>query len=74
MNLKCELFKQSMNQIIQTSGLPIGVVYYIFKDLFHEIEKLYIATVNKEAMEQTNKNGETQLSPNTENTEVTENA
>lgn len=74
MNLKCELFKQSMNQIIQTSGLPIGMVYYIFKDLFHEIEKLYIATVNKEAMEQTNKNGEKQVSPNIENQEVTENA
>lgn len=69
-----QIFKEQINLAIQNSGLNIGIIYFILKDIFTNIEKLYYAQINRELMEQTNKNGETQVSPNTENIEVAENA
>lgn len=37
---------------IQNSGLDVGVVYFILKDILAEVEKSYISQVNKEIAEE----------------------
>ena len=49
---KYEIFRQSIKNYIQNSEFDIGVVYYVFKDLFRDIENTYYATLNKEAVAQ----------------------
>lgn len=39
MNLKIENVRRQLVDIINQSGLPIGVIYYMFKDLFGEISQ-----------------------------------
>lgn len=34
-------FKKQLVDEINQSGLPVGIVYYILKDLFHDIEDAY---------------------------------
>lgn len=48
-----QIFKESINKIIQNSGLDIGVVYFILKDIFREIETLYYSHLNRELMDET---------------------
>ena len=47
-----QIFKESINGIIQRSGLDIGAVYFILKDIFREIETLYYSQINREIMEE----------------------
>ena len=47
-----QILKESISSIIQKSGLDIGAVYFIFKDLFREIEILYYNQINKELAEE----------------------
>ena len=47
---KYQILKESINQVIQNSGLDIGAVYFILKDIFNEIEKLYYAQINRECL------------------------
>lgn len=58
---KYEFFKQSIRQFIQSSELDVGIVYFIIKDIYKEIENTYYAQLNKEAMEsvETSQNDET---------------
>ena len=46
-NIQTKHFQQNLVQTIQSSQLPIGVVYYILKNQLHEIENLYNTTVDK---------------------------
>lgn len=41
---------------IQNSGLDVGVVYFILKDILTEVEKTYISQVNKEIAEEKKSN------------------
>lgn len=47
-----EIFKMTITQTIQNSGLDIGMVYFIMKDVFYELEKTYIRQINKEVLEE----------------------
>lgn len=49
---KYQIFKEKINYVIQNSDLDIGAVYFILKDIFGDIEKLYYAQLNKECMEE----------------------
>lgn len=40
-NLQIVQFHQQINQLINTCGLDAGIVYYIMKDIFNEVEKQY---------------------------------
>lgn len=51
-----QLFKETINSLIQNSGLDIGIVYFILKDIFQDIEKLYYAQINKELIEEQKQN------------------
>lgn len=44
-------FKTDMVNMINSSGLPVGVVYYIVKDLFSDIQLAYENTLKKEKEE-----------------------
>ena len=47
-----QILKESISSVIQKSDLDIGAVYFIFKDLFREIEILYYNQINKELAEE----------------------
>lgn len=60
---KYQLFREKINYVIQNSGLDIGVVYFILKDIFGEIEKLYYNQLNRELLEEAKKiNNESKMS------------
>ena len=44
-------FKTNMVNEINNSGLPVGVVYYIMKDLLNDIQNAYENTLKKEKEE-----------------------
>lgn len=46
-NLKCDIFKNNLLNIINENQLPIAATYYILKDIFFQIENLYIGTINQ---------------------------
>ena len=46
-----QILKESINGMIQKSGLDIGAVYFILKDIFREVENLYYSQINREIME-----------------------
>jgi hypothetical protein len=48
-NTRCETLKRKIVDNINESQLPIGVVYYIYKSLAHEIENTYYGALNGEA-------------------------
>ena len=50
-----QILKESINGIIQKSGLDIGAVYFIFKDIFRDIENLYYTQINQELMQELEK-------------------
>jgi predicted house-cleaning noncanonical NTP pyrophosphatase (MazG superfamily) len=47
--IDCEYFRENIKNIIQNSGLNIGTVYFIMKDLCNELENSYYNQVNFEA-------------------------
>ena len=55
MNKKYQVFRETLKQVIQNSGLDIGVAYFILKDVFSEIKTLYYAQLNKECLEEAKK-------------------
>ena len=50
-NTLCEEYKNSLVQIVNQSNLPIGVVYYITKNIMTEIEHTYYGVLNEESVE-----------------------
>ena len=45
-NIVISQFDENIKYLIQSSGLPVGVVYYILKNLMQQIEIQYYATLN----------------------------
>lgn len=39
--LKYDIFYKTLMNVIQNSGLDVGAVYFILKDILHEVESLY---------------------------------
>ena len=64
-----QILKEAINSTIQKSNLDIGAIYFIFKDIFKEIEMLYYTQINKELMEE----NLTEIVKATENEEVSGN-
>lgn len=50
-NLKIELFKTQLNDVVSNSNLPVGIVYLILKDTLNELSILYNQQVNQEYQE-----------------------
>lgn len=47
-NLKIDVFRQQLLQIISNSNLPVSVIVYIIKDIYNEINDLYRQAVMNE--------------------------
>ena len=52
-NIVISQFDENIKSLIQSSNLPIGVVYYILKNLTQDIEMQYYATLNSILTQQT---------------------
>lgn len=50
-NTLCEDYKKSLVELVNGSGLPIGAVYYITRNIMTEIESTYYGSINAEAMD-----------------------
>ena len=50
-NTGMNVFKENLVNLIGNSQLPIGVTYYILKDVFTNIETLYNDVLEKEKQE-----------------------
>lgn len=50
-----QILKEQINYTIQNSGLDIGAVYFILKDIFSDIEKMYYGQINKELLNESEK-------------------
>lgn len=47
-NTVMQVFKDNLAMTIKNSQLPIGIIYYIFKDVYNDLEKIYNETLEKE--------------------------
>lgn len=47
-----QFLKESITNLLQQSKLDIGIIYFILKDIFKEIETLYYTQINKELIEE----------------------
>lgn len=52
-NIVISQFDANIKSLIQSSNLPVGVVYYILKNLTQDIEMQYYATLNSILAQQT---------------------
>jgi hypothetical protein len=50
--IDCEYFRENIKNVIQNSNLNIGIIYYIIKDIFNEIESLYYNQIDYEVSQQ----------------------
>lgn len=56
-----QLLKETIHHVIQNSGLDVGAAYFILKDVYNDIEKTYYGQLNKECLEEINKQGENSI-------------
>ncbi len=47
-NTVMQVFKDNLAMTIKNSQLPIGIIYYVFKDIYNDLEKIYNETLEKE--------------------------
>ena len=47
-DLQCNNFRENLLNTINQSQLPITVIYYTFKDILSELEKLYFKTLKEQ--------------------------
>mgnify|MGYP003293419299 CR=1 FL=1 len=47
-NTVMQVFKDNLAMTIKNSQLPIGIIYYVFKDVYNDLEKIYNETLEKE--------------------------
>ena len=50
-NTRCEHFKNDVLSVVNNSGLPIGVMYFVIRNIMVEIENTYYGALNSEAQE-----------------------
>lgn len=51
-NTMCEKYKNDLVELVNQSGLPIGAIYFITRNIMAEIEKTYYGAINSEACEE----------------------
>lgn len=45
-----KILRDTLERVIQNSGLNIGAAYFIVKDLMNDLEQLFMAQVNAECL------------------------
>lgn len=51
-NIKTEKLRNALYAIVNESKLPIANVYFVYKDVFKDLEELYENVINKELVGQ----------------------
>lgn len=51
-NLRCDNLKSEIIKIINQSDLPVAVIYYIFQNIYTEVEHTYFGTINSARLKQ----------------------
>lgn len=51
-NLKVEELKENIINIINNSGLPISVIYYVYKNILKDIEMEYFRVLQEQQQHQ----------------------
>lgn len=51
-NLKVEELKENIINIINNSGLPISVIYYVYKNILKDIEMEYFRVLHEQQQHQ----------------------
>lgn len=51
-NIEILQFDETLKSLIQSSNLPVGVVYYILKNTTQQIEMQYYALINSLSLQQ----------------------
>lgn len=46
-----DIFKKNIANVIRESQLPVGIVYYVFKDILTEVQEVYNDTIQKETQQ-----------------------
>jgi TRAP-type C4-dicarboxylate transport system substrate-binding protein len=65
-NYSIESFRQNVYDLINKSQMPIGIAYFVCKDVFADIAAAYQSAVQQEAQEMT-KATPTEVNDNEEN-------
>lgn len=52
--------REKITNILQNSGLNIGAIYYILKDILREVEVQYMAQINNELAQEAEENAKTE--------------
>ena len=47
-NTGIDIFKANIANVISTSQLPVGIIYYVIKDVLSEIKDLYNEVIQEE--------------------------
>ena len=63
MVLQYEKFRNNIINYINDSGLDIGAIAYVFRDIYREIESTYQSQLNKEITEENEKYEKLQEAP-----------
>ena len=63
-NASLEIFRQQLVELLNNSQLPVGVAYYIMKDVLIEVEKLYQQAINEDLKTPEETVGEFHIDPN----------
>lgn len=61
---KYQILYETLNNVIQNSGLDVGAAYFIVKDILHDLEVLYYSQINSECLSESSE--EEIVSDNTE--------
>lgn len=48
--LETEKYRNDLVQITNASGLPVSVIYFVAKDFFNEIERVYVQSLTAARM------------------------
>ena len=52
MNKNYESFRNGIMYIMRTSGLELGAIFYVLKDILREVEEMYSNTIRQEIEEE----------------------
>lgn len=51
-NIEIQIFYNNLLDLINKSGLQVGTMYFIIKDVYHEVEKLFQQCINNEMQDE----------------------
>lgn len=66
MNKKYESFRNGVMYVMRTSGLELGAIFYILKDIMREVEEMYSNTLRQEVAEEEHRHQEAKKADNPE--------